>query len=176
VSSPAPPKGGAGNLYLSGFMAVGKSTVGRLLSQRLELPFLDLDAHIQADARETIPEIFATRGEAGFRALERAALASVAAHPTQVVALGGGALVDDESRALARRSGVVLTLSAGPETLRSRGGDGAGRPLFHDLEARLADRAAAYADADAQVVTDDRSPEQVADAALAALDALGWRP
>ncbi len=167
----------SGHVYLSGFMAVGKSTVGPRLAGRLGVPFVDLDARIEASAGRTVAAIFAAFGEAAFRAREAAAVADLVGEAPAVVALGGGAVLDARNRATLRASGVLLTLAARLETVRRRVGDDASRPLLTgDLEARLAARAAAYADANATIDTDARSPDEVVAEAEAVLAALGWAP
>jgi shikimate kinase len=77
-------------LVLTGFMGAGKSTIGRLLADRLNWNFLDLDAHLEARTGATIPQLFAEHGEARFRRLESTALASALARTNTVLALGGG--------------------------------------------------------------------------------------
>src|SRR5271169_2588511 len=77
-------------LVLTGFMGAGKSTIGRLLADRLNWNFLDLDAHLEARTGSTIPQLFAEQGEARFRRLESTALASALARTNTVLALGGG--------------------------------------------------------------------------------------
>jgi len=155
-----------GHVYLSGFMAVGKSTVGPLVAERLRRPFVDLDRRIERDAGRDIPRIFAEDGEPEFRRLERQALRTVSSEAPSVVALGGGAMVDARNRELARRTGVLLTLTARPETLRARM-SAARRPLAERAEILLIERAAVYADCDASVTTEGRTPAEVADAVLA---------
>lgn len=156
-------------LLLNGFMGTGKSTVGRLVAARAGLPFVDLDDAIAEEAGESVPSIFATRGEPGFRALEAAALRRLLAAPgPRVIALGGGALVDPELRREAIERGCVVTLTAGPRTIAARTASGA-RPLLDgapDREARirelLAARAPAYAEVHARVATDGVEPDEVA--------------
>ena len=82
------------HLYLYGPPGSGKSTLGKLLAGRLDLPFVDVDRKIRDDAGMEIPEIFAKETEKGFRAREKRALEEVASRDRAVVALGGGALVD----------------------------------------------------------------------------------
>lgn len=154
-----------GHLYLSGFMAVGKSTVGPIVAESLRRPFVDLDRRIESDAGCDIPALFAGEGEPGFRRRERQALQTVAAGPASVVALGGGAMVDEANRALARRTGLLLTLTARPETLRERM-DPSGRPLAARMDALLKARADVYADCDFEVATDGRTPTEVAEAVV----------
>ncbi len=164
-------------MYLSWFLAVGKSSVGPRLAERLDLPFVDVDHCIESAAGQPVPAIFAAEGEAGFRAREAAVLAALASQRAAVVALGGGAVIDPDNRELLRASGVVLTLTARTETLRARLTGDAERPLAQgDWQALLTARAAAYADADAQITTDERAPDAVVAAAEQALQALGWAP
>ena len=148
------------NLFLYGPPASGKSTLARKIAAATGGRLVDLDAEIVKTAGRSIPEIFAAEGEKGFRAIERRCLEVVCgdgnvATPTEgaassagcVVALGGGALLDPESREIAERSGRVIVLDCPLETLKARltGGD---RPLSADaakLEALVASRAAHYA-------------------------------
>ena len=153
-------------MLLSGFMGVGKSTIGPPLARALSSAFIDLDRVITAHAGSCVRTIFEHEGEAGFRLREAAALRSVLDGPSAVVALGGGTLVDPQLRAFARTHAPVITLTATPDSLRTRlisdASTAASRPLFGaDLEDRLAQRAEAYADADAQVATDARSVEAI---------------
>jgi shikimate kinase/3-dehydroquinate synthase len=173
----------APTLLLNGFMGSGKSTVGRLVSERAGVPFVDLDEPIAARAGRSIPELFAAEGEAGFRRREADELARVLAEPgRRVVALGGGALLDPARRRSALGKARVVTLTARPETVAARTAGG-GRPLLNVAPAEpspgvpdrlsrirelLAARGDAYAEAHAQVATDGRSVEEVAAAVLEA--------
>ncbi len=157
------------HLVLNGFMGVGKSTVGEILASRLNRPLVDLDARVVAEAGCAIPEIFEREGEVGFRQREgRALCAALGAEDCAVIAVGGGALLDRKVRQTVRAHCTLVTLSAQPETLRARLHGDAGRPLWSDdFEELLNRRQSAYADADMQVPTDDRTPVQVAEAVLA---------
>jgi len=99
-------------LFLYGPPASGKSSLGRLLARRLGAAFYDLDTLIEGSAGQSIPEIFRQEGEAGFRRRERQALETLLAGPPGVVALGGGALLDEHNRADVQAAGPVLCLSA----------------------------------------------------------------
>ena len=140
------------NLFLYGPPASGKSTWAKKIAAATGWRLVDLDAEIVKAAGRSIPEIFAAEGEKGFRAIEKRELARICACETpvtqgRVVALGGGALLDDECLRMAEASGRVVVLDCDLETLKSRltGGD---RPLSTDvkkLEALIAARAAHYA-------------------------------
>ncbi|MFT4978904.1 MAG: shikimate kinase [Myxococcota bacterium] len=127
-------------------MAVGKSTVGRLLAQQLSLPFIDLDSMIAQQASTSIPDIFATHGEAAFRALETQAIRDACFGPPSVLALGGGALHTPGNLALLRDAFDVLVLTAPLLLLQARlsATDPADRPLLPELEARYTARQPGY--------------------------------
>ena len=165
------------HLFLYGPPGSGKSTVGRLLAARLGLPFADLDALIvEADGRQ-IPQIFAEEGEAGFRAREKQALKDVCAMPRRVVALGGGALLDPECRAVAEAGGTVACFECTFEALCRRIDNAPGaRPLAGGhaaLEKLLAGRAAHYAGFQRRLDVSEGSPEALAEAAETLFGA--WR-
>lgn len=168
---------GVANVVLTGFMGTGKSTVGRLLAERLGYAFVDTDAVI-VERHGPIPEIFATRGEAAFRTLEREVAAELAAADGHVIATGGRMLLDPSNAAVLGASGRVLCLTAELDTILARvAADGVAhdRPLLAgpDVEARiealLAERAEGYG-AFEQVATDRRSPAEIVDAIIARLD------
>lgn len=157
-------------LLLNGFMATGKSTVGRLVAARLERPFVDLDERIEAVAGSDIATLFAREGEAAFRQRERKileALLDAPPGPAPVVALGGGALVDRETRLAALDRAVVITLSASPQEIARRHGKSQTRPLLQgNVESRASElleaRRVAYAEAHATLSTEARDPELIA--------------
>jgi shikimate kinase len=161
------------NIFLTGFMGTGKSTVGSLLADRTGLRFVDLDAAITTETGMTIPRIFAQYGEEGFRDLEASLLQRVAAKGGMVVALGGGAVIREANRRLIRANGVVINLTASLATLRSRLSGDTGRPLLDadDPEARmialLAARESCYNDCDARIETSGKSPLEIVEEILA---------
>lgn len=175
-------------VYLTGFMASGKSTVGPDVAARLGQSFLDLDHRIEEQAGRSIPEIFAEEGEATFRALETEALHKTTDTDDLVVALGGGALVDDENRAFAKEHGRVIYLKIDAETVLERVGDEADqRPLLQDeegtplpptemkarIEQMMADREPSYAAAHATVDATQPVPDVVDDVVEAVRAAEG---
>src|SRR5215216_5581824 len=120
-----------GNIFLYGPMGAGKSTVGKLLAHQLKLPFVDSDQVLEFNAGKTIPQIIAEQGETACRDMETVALQQIAVEKDSVVALGGGALLRDENRALVEHNGRVIFLAADIEMLMERlSSDSNKRPLL----------------------------------------------
>jgi shikimate kinase len=120
-------------IYLVGFMGAGKTTVGRELAARLDVPFFDLDDLVEAAEKTSIKEIFAQHGEAYFRKRERDILRSTRYLDNAVVATGGGTFTFDENIQFIQSEGLSVWLSAPYSLLRGRIGDKAAeRPLFRD--------------------------------------------
>lgn len=148
-------------LILTGFMACGKSTVGRAVAQAATVPFLDLDELLEQRAGMSIPQIFEARGEPGFRKLERDVLSELLnASAPRVIAVGGGALLDRPTRLLALQRGVVVSLRARPQTVLQRATESDERPLLRHadlryLEGMMSLREACYAESHTQLDTDD---------------------
>ena len=160
-------KGNKRNIILTGFMATGKSSVGRRLAVMLGYDFLDLDTLIAAEAGMPISQIFATQGEAAFRALESRMVDRVAGRQGCVVATGGGTIVNQRNLETLKRSGVVVTLTADPDTLVARIGPTDDRPMLWGADTRervrllLEQRAQAYARADLIVDASAQTIDQV---------------
>lgn len=160
-------------LLVGGFMGVGKSTVGRRAAGLAGVPFVDLDAAIEARAGKSVAAIFADQGEAAFRSLEAEELGRVlATEGRAIIALGGGALVETTRRRAALEQAFIVTLTARPGTLADRT-EGSTRPLLASAPDRaerihelLDARAAVYGEAHAQVATDDRTVDAIAEAVL----------
>jgi shikimate kinase len=155
-------------------MGAGKTTTGRLLSERLHWPYLDSDDEIERQTGRTVPEIWKAEGEAAFRAEETASSGPV------VVSVAGGAVLDPVNRERIRAAGLVVWLRAEVTTLAQRVGSGAGRPLLEGgpaaALARLsAQRAPLYAElADVVFDVDRLAPPRVVDGILEALAAQGF--
>jgi shikimate kinase len=169
--SPPPP-----NIVLTGFMGTGKSTVGRRLAARLGRPFVDTDAVIEA-RHGPIPAIFAEHGEARFRELERELAVHLGAQRRLVVATGGRLLLDPANEAALGATGVIVCLVASVDELVARLADEADeRPLLRGgdpaerIAELLAERAPGYGRFP-QVRTDGLTPDEVADAVLALVEA-----
>lgn len=175
-------------IYLNGFMASGKSSVGPRVAARIGYTFIDLDRLIRAHDGRSIPAIFAEDGEETFRALERDALRKTADSDDLVVALGGGALVDESNRSFAKEHGRVVYLEVDEDAVLERVGDEADqRPLLQDengvplppeqmrerIERMMDERKAAYTDAHATI---DATPpiDDVVDAVTATIRDRGW--
>jgi shikimate kinase/3-dehydroquinate synthase len=160
-------------IVLVGFMAAGKTTVGRRLAERLGLPFVDADAMVEERAGTSIPAIFAARGETGFRALELEVVRELLDGEDAVVALGGGAPESPATRAALRRATTVF-LDVGFEEAMARLGDGAGRPMLaaEDPKALFVRRRALYRRiAGASVATNGRAAEAIAEDVVRVLPA-----
>jgi shikimate kinase len=150
------------NLYLVGFMGTGKTTVGRLVAQRLGFECIDSDREIERRAGRAIPEIFAGAGEAAFRKMELEFVES--GHPSSraVVACGGGLIVQPGLPELLRSRGVVICLHASIETILERTGRQSNRPLLDcdDPAARVralfAEREPIYRSSGTLILTDER--------------------
>lgn len=148
-------------------MAVGKSAVGRSLAKKLGLRFVDLDRLIEKTEGKKVAEIFAQKGEPYFRRLEKQTLAEVLRGDGQVIATGGGVVVDEENLALLRERALMVRLSASVDVLLSRSGGKTQRPLLSGADRRgkieqlLAERESRYAQAQATIDTSDLTIGQV---------------
>jgi shikimate dehydrogenase len=162
---------GTAPIFLCGFMGSGKTTAGRALAGRLGRVFVDTDALVEAEAGTRIRDLFAARGEAAFRALEKRAIERAALTPGAVVSLGGGALLDPDNVALVRSAGPLVHLAATPATIERRLAAADDRPLLGSapLAELLARRAPGYARADVRIDTDDLDPAHVAEAVARAV-------
>ena len=155
------------NIALIGFMAVGKSAVGRNLAKKLRCRFVDLDRLIEINAGMKIGEIFAQKGEAFFRQLEKKTLAEILQKEEQVIATGGGVIMDDDSLKLLRDRALLIGLTASVDVLLSRAGNSSKRPLLNDANRRervaelLAQREGRYAPARVTIDTSELSVDQV---------------
>lgn len=151
-------------IVLSGFMATGKSVLGRALAQRLGLPFIDTDAEIEAETHTTIPDLWRSEGEGRFRKREEALVQRLLADPRpSVIALGGGTVTIRSARWLALDRGFLVTLSASPEEIGRRVQDLAARPNLavgdpvERARELLAARREVYAECHLEVCTEDSS-------------------
>lgn len=157
--SPAPGWHLPRTVALIGLMGAGKSSVGRRVAARLEAPFLDADAEIEAASGCTIAELFARNGEAAFREGERRVIARLLEGPPCILATGGGAFMDPSTRAAIKASAVSLWLRADLDTLVGRTVGRTHRPLLmqgdprETLQRLMNERYPVYAEADVVVDT-----------------------
>jgi shikimate kinase len=163
--SGAAPSTPSRSVVLVGLMGAGKSNIGRRLANRLHLPFVDADSEIESAAGATIEEIFERHGEAYFRDGERRVIARLLDGPVHVLATGGGAFMDAQTRARIRQRGISIWLRADIELLLARVARRDNRPLLKggDRRAILAEliekRHPIYAEADIVVDSIDGPPE-----------------
>jgi shikimate kinase len=171
------------SIVLVGLMGAGKTSIGRLLAKRIGLEFVDADHEIETAAGATIEEIFAQDGEAVFRSGERRVIARLLTEPARVIATGGGAYMDADTRAAIAAKGVSVWLKADLETLFKRTQRRGGRPLLkkgnpRETLARLIDeRYPIYAGADIIVETGEEGATSVVERVIKAIeDHIGRGP
>jgi shikimate kinase len=156
-------------------MGAGKTAVGRRLAQKLGMEFRDADAEIEQAANATIEEIFDAHGETFFRAREREVIRRLLGYPAHVLATGGGAFMDPETRALLRARAITVWIRADIELLLSRVRRRNNRPLLKQgepravLEKLIAERYPIYAEADITVDSVDGPADATLDCLLTAL-------
>ncbi len=169
-------------VVLVGMMGVGKTTVGRRLAAKLGVPFVDADIEIETAAGCSIEEIFARHGEASFREGERRVIARLLKGPVCVIAAGGGAFNDEQTRANIRESGISVWLRAEVDLIMRRVAKRSNRPLLKTADPRgtverlLAERSPIYALADVAVDCLDGPPDSTAGRVIAALENLCGHP
>ncbi len=168
------------SIVLVGLMGAGKTSIGRRIAARLGLPFRDADAEIELAAGCTIPELFERFGEREFRDGERRVIRRLLAGEPLVLATGGGAYMDPETRGTVRRDGICVWLRASLPVLLRRVAGRSHRPLLNDgdpadvLQRLMTVRHPVYAEADIVVDCGDESPEVTTGRVLDAITA--WQP
>lgn len=160
---------GRSSVVLVGMMGAGKSSVGRRLAARLGIPFVDADTEIEAAAGMTIPEIFAQHGESYFRAGEARVIARLLDQGPQVMATGGGAVMDASTRALIRAKAISIWLKADLDVLLKRTKRRSDRPLVDKIKDLLPQREPLYAEADITIQSRDEPHETIVDEVVSAL-------
>lgn len=163
------------NIILCGFMATGKSSIGKQLASRTGYNFLDLDAAIETEEGISIPQIFAAQGESAFRELESRMVERMTDRTGLVIATGGGTIVNPQNLEKLKRCGIVVTLTADIQTILQRVGSGEDRPMLQGedrvarIQALMDQRAHAYAQAD---IILDTSALNIQEAAERLMDRL----
>ena len=169
-----PPK----TIVMVGLMGVGKSSVGRRVASRLGLPFVDADAEIEAAAGCSISDLFARYGEPAFRAGERRVMRRLLGGPRSVIATGGGAFIDPETRALIAEQAISVWLRADLDLLTKRVTGRDHRPLLQGSDPRtilsglMETRNPIYAEADLAVDSLDQPTDVTVTAVLRSLTAF----
>jgi shikimate kinase len=168
---------GARSVVLVGMMGAGKSTIGRRLSARLRLPFLDADAEIEAAAGMSIPDIFDSRGEPDFRDGEARVIARLLDSGPAVLATGGGAFMRKETRDRIRDKAVSIWLKADADTILRRVKRRSDRPLLRTADPEstvgrlISEREPVYQQADLTIWSRDVPHEKIVDECIEALHA-----
>ncbi|UPA24097.1 shikimate kinase [Shinella oryzae] len=168
---------GKRNLVLIGLMGAGKSAIGRMSSQALGIPFVDSDHEIERVSRMSIPDLFATYGEAEFRALETRVIKRLLRSGPRVVSTGGGAYINENTRRHIKRGGLTVWLKADLDVLWERVSKRDTRPLLktenprQTLENLMNARYPIYAEAEVTVISRDVRKETMVDEVLAAIAA-----
>jgi shikimate kinase len=160
---------GRRSIVLVGMMGAGKSSIGRRLSVRLGIPFVDADTEIENAAGMTIPEIFQMHGEPYFRAGEARVIARLLDGEPGVVATGGGAVMDPHTRDLIAEKGVSIWLNADIDVLIKRTKRRSDRPLVDKMKDLLPVREPLYAQSDITILSRDEPHDNIVDDIVAAL-------
>jgi shikimate kinase len=158
---------GRRSVVLVGMMGAGKSSIGRRLASRLGIPFVDADTEIESAAGMTIPEIFDKHGEPYFRAGEARVIARLLDNGPQVLATGGGAVMDQSTRDLIHIKGISVWLKADVDVLMKRTKRRNDRPLAEKIKDLLPVREPVYAMSDITVQSRDEPHDTIVDEIIA---------
>ncbi len=157
-------------IFITGFMGTGKTTVSKLLAEKLGLNLVDTDNYVEEKTRRKIPAIFSNDGEDFFRDLETRALSEVIDDGYDIVSCGGGIVLREENRKMMQEAGKIFCLTATPETIYNRVCTSTNRPLLNgnmsveSIRTRLHSRRKQYdACNPIKIRTDSLTPEQVVD-------------
>lgn len=157
------------NIVLTGFMGTGKTTVGKLLAEKLNRDFFDTDQMIEKNLEATISEIFKRVGEKQFRQFEEETISMVSSLEGCVISCGGGAVVNEKNVRMLRQNGIIINLYASARHILNRIGEDDNRPIikkmlrpFDEIKKLLVQRQKAYQNCDLAFSTENLTPEQVA--------------
>jgi len=151
------------NIVLTGFMATGKTTIGTILAQKLGRVFFDVDTAIEHRTGLTIPRIFANHSEPFFRAIEKGICHEVSLQNNLVIATGGGAILDENTRTAFLQTSFVVCLNTTPEEIEARLKKSDLRPLAGEWRQRFEERKSIYDLIPNQVDTTDKTPDEIAE-------------
>ncbi|MGD1074776.1 MAG: shikimate kinase [Thermodesulfovibrionales bacterium] len=166
------------NIVLTGFMGTGKTAVGRELSNMLRWRLIDVDEQIVKAQGMDISEIFNRFGEPTFRDIETTTIREIALQNHVIISTGGGAVLRDENMAILRRNGVIVNLSATPDTILKRTRGNNERPLLRvddpmkKIRELLEARGPFYGKADIMLDTESKTPRQIAEEIV---EIAGWK-
>ena len=166
---------GSQTITIVGLMGAGKSVIGRKVASKLKIPFVDADAEIEKAAKMTVADIFTSYGEPEFRRLEKSVIKRVLESGPQILATGGGAYMDDETRNVIGENGISLWLSADIDLLMQRVSKKTTRPLLKNhnprgvMEDLINERYPLYALADLEVASQDVSKDEMTNTMISAL-------
>ncbi|MCX5692939.1 MAG: shikimate kinase [Candidatus Omnitrophica bacterium] len=155
------------NIILVGFMGTGKSAAGRLLAEKLNMDFVELDEIIETREKMSIKDIFEKKGEPYFRLVEKEVAKKASSRKNIIISAGGGAIVDEENFKNLKQSGTIICLKASPATILKRTKGLENRPLLNipdpkkQIEELLRKREAYYNKADFSIETDNLSVDEV---------------
>ncbi len=164
------------NIYFIGFMGTGKTTISKIISQKLNMNWVDLDEMIEERENRTIVDIFRDSGEGYFREVEKGVLKEIAENGNYVVSTGGGIVIFDENVDIMKRSGVMITLVASPEVIYERLKDDQSRPLLQvpdplsEIKRLMFERAPFYIKGDIIIDTSFDEPEVIVEQILEELN------
>ena len=167
------------NIVLVGFMGTGKTEVGRILSKKLGYALIDADTEIEKKQNTTITEIFRQQGEPAFRDIEAEVIKQLSGLKKNVISTGGGAVLRQENIDNLRANGVLVCLSATPETILQRTSVNNDRPLLQTenplqkIKELLAYRKPYYEKADIMIDTENKNPLEIAEEIIKAVDETG---
>lgn len=169
------------NIVLAGFMGTGKTEVGRMLAQKLGYTLIDADTEIEKDQKMTIAEIFKQYGEPKFRDIEADVIRRLSMMKNTVISTGGGAVLRQENIDNLRKNGIIICLTASPETILKRTSNSNNRPLLQvdnpleKIKELLEFRKPFYEKTDIMIDTEGKSPLRVAEEIIekAAIKAKG---
>jgi shikimate kinase len=157
------------NIVLTGFMGTGKTAVGKELAHLLNMKLIDVDTQIEKSEKMTINEIFKQFGEPRFREIETEMITKLSKDKNSIISTGGGAVLKQENMDILRGNGVIICLTATPETILSRTSNSNDRPLLQvenplkRIKGLLDFRKPFYERADVMIDTEGKTPLQIAE-------------
>jgi shikimate kinase len=157
------------NIILTGFMGTGKTAVGKELSRLLAMTLIDVDTEVEKIQKMTINEIFKQFGEQRFREIETGMIKTVSENRKVIISTGGGAVLKQENMDILRGNGIIVCLTATPETILQRTSNNTDRPLlqvenpFKKINDLLQSRKPYYEKADIMIDTEDKTPLHIAE-------------